>query len=189
MFITLTGGDWSITIASSSREEEVDSGEEMELASLCPTNLSSLFSRTKLLEIFDKSVVFCGFPKLSFKSGGEGAPVTRPPLDWVFSLHGSDGVFWQLLMLSASFWTETEVLNDPVEVNRDEDTVGKDNTPEIKKIWGLPLKWVFLVMKYITSEIASFMVELVLQTSQTHFKVCTILSNSNTICTLDHCSH
>ena len=138
MFITLTGGDWSITIASSSREEEVDSGEEMELASLCPTNLSSLFSRTKLLEIFDKSVVFCGFPKLSFKSGGEGAPVTRPPLDWVFSLHGSDGVFWQLLMLSASFWTETEVLNDPAEVNRDEDTVGKDNTPEIKKLWGYP---------------------------------------------------
>lgn len=137
MFITLTGGDWSITIASSSREEEVDSGEEMELASLCPTNLSSLFSRTKLLEIFDKSVVFCGFPKLSFKSGGEGAPVTRPPLDWVFSLHGSVGVFWQLLMLSASFWTETEVLNDPVEVNRDEDTVGKDNTPEIKKNMGV----------------------------------------------------
>ena len=110
----------------------------MELASLCPTNLSSLFSRTKLLEIFDKSVVFCGFPKHSFKSGGEGAPVTRPPLDLVFSLHGSDGVFWQLLMLSASFWTETEVLNDPAEVNRDEDTVGKDNTPEIKKLWGYP---------------------------------------------------
>lgn len=64
-------------------------------------------------------------------------------------------------MLLVLFWIEIEVLNDLVEVNRDEDIVGKDNIFEIKKIWGLFFKWVFFVIKYIISEIVSFMVELV----------------------------
>ena len=69
-----------MTISSSSREEELDSGEEMELTSLCSLGVFSLFSRPKFLDTLDRSVLFFGFTELSFTSGGEGAPVTRPPL-------------------------------------------------------------------------------------------------------------
>lgn len=132
--LTFAGGDWSITISSSSLwEEEVDSGDEMLFVSFCPLVIFSLFSKTKLLETLDRSVVVCGLTEFSFTSGGEGAPVTRPPLAWGFFSEHSDDLLSDLLLLTTLFLVETGVLKDPGKVKEDEVETEKGNTAGIEK--------------------------------------------------------
>lgn len=127
--LTFAGGDWSIIINSSSLwEEELDSGEEMLSASFGPLVVSSLFSKPKFLKTLDGSVVVCGLTEFSFASGGEGAPVTRPPLAWGFFSQDSDDLLSELVLLAILFLVETEVLKDPGEVKEDEVKTGKGST-------------------------------------------------------------
>lgn len=127
------GGDWSIIINSSSLWEELDSGEEMLFKSLCLLVPSSLFSKPKFLETLDVSVEICGFTELSFTSGGEGAPVTSPPLAWGTFSHDSGGLLSELLAPIAVLLEETKGLKRPGEVKEGEGKTEKGSTAAIKK--------------------------------------------------------
>ena len=71
--------------SSSSQEHEFASGEE-QLLVLRLHDVSAPFSKTKLLDTLAGSGVGCGVTTFSFTSGGEGAPVTRPPVTLGVSL-------------------------------------------------------------------------------------------------------
>ena len=85
-------------INSFSTQEELAFGEEMLLAvaSFFPLDDSMQFSKIKLLDTFAGSGETCSLTKFSFTSGGEGAPVTRPPLTLGFS--SQDGLLSELML-------------------------------------------------------------------------------------------
>ena len=137
---TFAGGDWSIIINSSSLwEEELDSGEERLFESHCPLVLSSLFSKPKFLETFDGSVEICGFTELSFTSGGEGAPVTSPPLVWGDFSPDTTGLLSELLSPITLFSEETEGLKGPGEVKEVDVKTEKGSTAAIKNTFSISI--------------------------------------------------
>lgn len=113
-------------ISSSPQEHEFASGEETLLV-LCPRGASTPFSKTKLLDTLAESGVACGFTMLFFTSGGEGAPVTRPPVILGVSSQVWDGLLSELPLLVLLVWGKMEA-GGPGEVSGDGRNVEKGRT-------------------------------------------------------------
>ena len=113
-------------INSFSPQEEISSGEEVMFAFFSPAVVSIPFSKIKHLGTFAGSWEASGFTEFSFTSGGEGAPVTRPPFTLIFSLLCD--LSSELLLVSE----ETEALEQSEEVDGDESNLPKGKTAERK---------------------------------------------------------
>lgn len=113
-------------INSFSPQEEIASGEEVMLAFFSSAVVSIPFSKIKHLGTFAGSQEASGFTEFSFKSGGEGAPVTRPPFTLIFS--SLCDLSSELPLVSE----ETEALEQSEEVDGDESNLPKGKTAERK---------------------------------------------------------
>ena len=96
------------------------------LAFFSPAVVSIPFSKIKHLGTIAGSWEASGFTKFSFTSGGEGAPITRPPFTLIFS---SPCDFPSKLPLVSE---ETEALEQSEEVDGDESNLPKGKTAERK---------------------------------------------------------
>ena len=111
-------------INSFSPQEEIPSGEEVMFAIFSPAVVSTPFSKIKHLGTFARSWEASGFTEFSFTSGGEGAPVTRPPFTLIFS--SMCDLSSELPLVSE----ETEALEQSEEVDGDESNLPKGKTAE-----------------------------------------------------------
>ena len=113
-------------INSFSPQEEIASGEEVMFAFFSPAVVPIPFSKIKHLGTFAGSWEASGFTEFSFTSGGEGAPVTRPPFTLIFS--SLCDLSSELPLVSE----ETEALEQSEEVDGDESNLPKGKTAERK---------------------------------------------------------
>ena len=113
-------------INSFSPQEETASGEEVMLVFFSSAVVSIPFSKIKHLGTFAGSWEASGFTEFSFTSGGEGAPVTRPPFTLIFS--SLCDLSSELPLVSE----ETEALEQSEEVDGDESNLPKGKTAERK---------------------------------------------------------
>ena len=114
-------------INSFSPQEEIASGEEVIMLAFFSSAVVSIpFSKIKHLGTFAGSWEASGFTEFSFTSGGEGAPVTRPPFTLISpSLCDLSS---ELPLVSE----ETEALEQSEEVDGDESNLPKGKTAERK---------------------------------------------------------